>query len=383
MALLMDQVKEHRNHIKHEAITFSLSELVNMYCAEPKEIEIRPDFQRLFRWTREQQCSFIESLILEMPIPPLFFFENDDGRWDLLDGLQRLSTVIKFLGAKNEVPANAQGIANNEDDWHYQTENDINEPLQLLAGEYLTELSGLTFSKLPIQLQLNLKRVRLYIYVMKRETKPIYKYEVFKRLNKGGSILEDQELRNCNVRLLGTTFADFIQEISKNKDFVSSIGLDTLYTQNGYLDELALRFFTMKNYGASFKHDVSIFMTKYMEEVTKNTISFNYSSEKLLFEKTWRCINNALPDGEAFRGKTPSRQSTGPFAPTLFEIVTLGIADNIGKLESVPSLKLKEIIIDLIMHAKREGLTGGGSNSKAKTLARLDFGKTWLRAKVS
>jgi hypothetical protein len=94
---LLEQVADHRKGIKHETITFSLSELVSMYRTEPKEIEINPNFQRLFRWSREQQGSFIESLILEIPIPPIFFYEMQDGRWDLLDGLQRISTIIRFL----------------------------------------------------------------------------------------------------------------------------------------------------------------------------------------------------------------------------------------------------------------------------------------------
>lgn len=286
------------------------------------------------------------------------------------------------MGAEKEVPTIAQGLANNDNEWHYTTENDINEPLQLLAGDYLTELSGLTFSKLPIQLQLNFKRSRLYVYVMKRETKAMYKYEVFKRLNKGGSILEPQELRNCNIRLLGTKFPDFLQTISRNDDFTTSLDLDSAYSQNGYLDELALRFFTMKNYGTSFRHDVAAFMTKYMEEVTKNTVTFDYESEASLFQKTWRCIRNAFPEGDAFRGKTPARRSTGPFSPTLFEIVSLGVAGNINALETYPSEKLREIIIDLIIQAKVEGLTGGGSNSKPKTLARLEFGKIWIREKA-
>ena len=76
-------------------------------------------------------------------------------------------------------------------------DNQIDETLQLLAGEYLTELAGLTFTRLPAQLQLNLKRARLHVYVLKRETKNMYKYEVFKRLNRGGMWLEDQEMRNC------------------------------------------------------------------------------------------------------------------------------------------------------------------------------------------
>ncbi len=70
MKTLLEQVENNRRVIKHEVLTFSLSELVNMYLAKPQEVNINPNFQRLFRWTREQQSSFLESLILEIPIPP-------------------------------------------------------------------------------------------------------------------------------------------------------------------------------------------------------------------------------------------------------------------------------------------------------------------------
>src|ERR1051325_1038260 len=104
---LIDQVTQHRKGIKHEAISFSLSEPVSMYRSEPKEVEINPDFQRLFRWSREQQSSFVESLILEIPIPPLFFYETQEGRANLVGGLQRFSTIIGFM-AGGEVPAAAR-----------------------------------------------------------------------------------------------------------------------------------------------------------------------------------------------------------------------------------------------------------------------------------
>src|ERR1051325_3691219 len=95
-----------------------------MYRSEPNEGGINPDFQRVFRWSREQQRSVVESLMFEIPIPPRFFYETKKGRWDLLDGLQRFSTIIRFM-AGGAVPAAAQGIAANEDDWHYDNENNI------------------------------------------------------------------------------------------------------------------------------------------------------------------------------------------------------------------------------------------------------------------
>src|SRR5206468_266785 len=113
--ILLDQVKQHRKGIKHETLTFSLAELVNMHESEPREIIIQPDFQRLFRWTRKQQSDFLESLILEIPIPPLFFYENSDGTWDLLDGLQRFSTVLRFFNS-TEIPPEHQGLSGNDNE---------------------------------------------------------------------------------------------------------------------------------------------------------------------------------------------------------------------------------------------------------------------------
>lgn len=182
--VLLDQVAKHRKEIKHEVITYGLSELINMQRAG--EIKIRPDYQRLFRWNRDQQSLFIESLILEIPIPPIFFYENEDGKWELLDGLQRLSTIIKFMGHDSDVPELYRGPPNNDDDWHDQTQNTLEDPLQLTKTDYLTELEGFAFSRLPSTLQLNLKRSRLQIYVLKRETDASYKYEVFKRLRARG-----------------------------------------------------------------------------------------------------------------------------------------------------------------------------------------------------
>ncbi|MFH0925554.1 MAG: DUF262 domain-containing protein, partial [bacterium] len=334
---LLDQVQNHRNHIKHEQLTFSLSELVNMYMAEPKEIEIRPDFQRLFRWTRTQQSSFIESIVLEMPIPPLFFFEKDDGTWDLLDGLQRLSTIIKFIGTGKDVPKEYQVEDGNENEWHYKNENNIEEPLQLLAGEYLTALSGLTFVRLPTQLQLNIKRSRLTIYILKRETKEMYKYEVFKRLNRGGIKLEEQEIRNCSVRLIDDKFPKYLQVISKNDDFVNALGLKQERILNAYIEELALRYLTMKNNLINFKHDVDDLMTSYMELVAGKKMEFDFEGEEKLFGRVWKCISQSITDGDAFKMKTEDRKNIGPFAPALFEMISIGIASNIDKVEKMES----------------------------------------------
>jgi hypothetical protein len=343
-----------------------------------KEIKINPEYQRLFRWTREQQSSFIESLILEIPVPPLFFFEGETGIWELLDGLQRISTIIRFLGLELDVPEEMRGTDANESEWHFEKQNDLATPLQLMAGEYLKGMSGLSFSRLPVQLQLNLKRTRLPLVVLKRETHTQYKYEVFKRLNRGGADLEEQELRNCSVRLLGDKFPDFLQRQSANEDFRSALGLRPDKALNGYVEELALRFFTMKNYGDKFTHDVSPLMTTFMEEVARGAVSFDYDAEERHFSTTWKLINAAIPDGDAFRFRSAKGTPTGQFSPTLFELVSLAVASNLTTAAGLDKAALADQLFALATEAKGKDLIGSGSNSKKKTLGRLALAKTWL-----
>lgn len=255
---LLDQVARHRSEIKYDVLSYGLSELISMHRAE--EIQIQPEYQRLFRWDREQQSLFIESLVLEIPIPPLFFYENEHGRWELLDGLQRLSTAIKFVGSASDVPEAFRGPDNNDADWHYDTQNTLADASQLMAGDYLTELAGLSYQRLPPSLQLNLKRSRIQLYVLKRETPSRYKYEVFKRLNTAGAQLADQEIRNCATRLLGDRFPNYLHELAQYPQFASTLDLDMADVRALKADELALRFLAMKNNHQHFRHDVKMLL---------------------------------------------------------------------------------------------------------------------------
>lgn len=383
MKSLIDQVGKHRKHIKYEALTYSLAELVNMHLATPREMEIQPEFQRLFRWSREQQSLFIESLILEIPIPPLFFFEQESGVWELLDGLQRISTIIKFIGSTEDVPLSYQGTEANESEWHYENENRLDVPLQLVAGEYLTDISGLSFLRLPAQLQLNLKRSRLHVYVLKRETDPTYKYEVFKRLNSGGANLEDQELRNCSVRLLGQRFPQFLQDQAKYAPFVEALALKTERVQNAYIDELVLRFLALKNYSDHFKHDVAAFLTKYMEEVAAEKIRFNYDDEERLFKDVWDVLAKGPPNGEAFKNRSAEGKPVGTFSPTVFEVVSLAVATNLAAAQAMDGKTLSDSLVTLVRKAGDEGLLGAGTNSKKKTIGRIRLSRDWLKKDTS
>lgn len=79
----------------------SIGELINMY--KDNELQVQPDFQRFFRWNDNQKTRLIESILLGIPIPPIFVAQGEGGIWDVIDGLQRLSTILEFVGVlKNE-----------------------------------------------------------------------------------------------------------------------------------------------------------------------------------------------------------------------------------------------------------------------------------------
>jgi hypothetical protein len=163
-----------------------------------------------------------------------------------------------------------------------------------------------------------------------------------------------------------------------DKTFQAVLGLSGEPLRNGYIEELALRFFAMKNQGDDFVHDVSDFLTQYMQQVAKGEVPFDYEREEQLFHKTWREIQRAFPDGEAFRARNDRGSSQGPFSPTLFEMVSLAVARQLEKVSQLSEEVLRSKIIELIMKARQAGLTAAGSYSRKKTQGRLLAARQWL-----
>ncbi|MGD0586545.1 MAG: DUF262 domain-containing protein, partial [Oryzomonas sp.] len=129
----IDKIIDQRiGEVRTESIDFSFGEIVNLYS--DKELIIQPDYQRLFRWSVEQRSRLIESILLELPIPEIYIIENEDGVFELIDGLQRLSTVIQFI--KPEVLSY--------------------EKLELNGCDLIPELNGMTFDDLSLRLKLQL-----------------------------------------------------------------------------------------------------------------------------------------------------------------------------------------------------------------------------------
>lgn len=347
-----------------QSLDISFNELLDM--AKNGELNISPDYQRLFRWSVGQRSRFIESLILQMPVPPIFVIEEEEGEYLLIDGLQRISS---YLHLRSELNAP-----------HLEPPVKLGEPLLIDDCDIVTELNGRTFEDLPPSLQIRLKRAFIRVEVVRKGTDPHFKYHMFKRLNTGGEVLSAQQVRNCSIRLLSSKFPDFLIKMSKVESFATcTVSL----TQTRFLEamnqELVLRFFALKNRIDRFKHGVDDFLTEYMEEVSDPTspIDFSYRLEENIFKKTFDILAHALAEKAfAFRNKTGTGLSAG-FSMYHFEAITVGlqkILDDIDIVNSDDISKLKNILTEIKLDDKFMSLTtGGGKNSPGLLKKRIDF----------
>lgn len=101
---LQQEIEKARTEIRTDDYQMSLGEWMSLY--EKGELDIHPEFQRFFRWSHRQKSRLIESILLGIPIPQVFVSQRPDGVWDVVDGVQRLSTIFEFAGLlKNETGA--------------------------------------------------------------------------------------------------------------------------------------------------------------------------------------------------------------------------------------------------------------------------------------
>ncbi|MBN7576281.1 MULTISPECIES: DUF262 domain-containing protein [Clostridium] len=275
---LISALDTQAKNVKTKSLDISFNELLDMY--NNKELIIDPEYQRMFRWSEEKESMFIESLILEMPLPPVFVIEIEDGVYELIDGLQRISTYLHFRYEDMDTELQKEFCKDR-----------ITSALELIGCDIVKELNGYTFSKLPRAIQLKLKRNFIRVEVLRKENNSDIRYHMFKRLNTGGELLSPQEVRNCTIRLLGTEFNDFIISCSNNKDFRTSIENlreEDINTKKD--EELILRFFAFKNNLENYKKDLDFFLTDYMEKVTTKELVFEYDKEQKDFEQTFKFI---------------------------------------------------------------------------------------------
>lgn len=361
---LIEEIAGTLKRASTQSLDISFNELFDM--TETEELNITPDYQRLFRWSEGQRSRFIEYLILEMPVPPIFVIEEEDGRYQLIDGLQRISSYLHLRGALFAP--------------HLNTPVAIGDKLRLVDCDIVKALDGNIFDDLPTSIQIRLKRAFIRVEVIRKGTDPHFKYHMFKRLNTGGEGLSEQQIRNCTIRMLSKDFPDFIVRLSKDEDFkVCTEALTESRILSAVNEELVLRFLALKNRREKFKHEVSDFLTEYMEDVADpdRAESFDYLAEDVAFKKTFGALRASLGDKAfAFRNKAGNALAAG-FSIYHFEAITIGMQSILGRIDlqndgdirsletSLTAIKLDPAFVRLT--------TGGGKNSPGPLNDRIAF----------
>ncbi|WP_422017137.1 hypothetical protein [Reyranella sp.] len=289
----------------------------------------------------------------------------------IIDGLQRISSYLHFRG---ELEAD-----------HLDPKINKGEYLRLSECDVVPELNGLVFDQLPTALQIRLKRAFVRVEVVRKGSDTNLKYHMFKRLNVGGRLLSEQQVRNCTIRLLSNGFADFINRLSENVSFRRCIGIITDEQQLASFDqELVLRFFAIKNSIHTFKHDVSDFLTEYMEMVTLGNTPFDYNKQEEEFVAVFSLLAETLGEQAFGQVDRKTMQIRRGFSVYHFEGISGGVCRALSLLK-VDDAIWKERFRSRLEELKKDDrfitiTTGGGRNSPGSLRQRVEFIESALKA---
>ena len=275
---LEEQLNVERRKVDVSSHNFSVRELVRMMS--DGELNIAPHYQRKFRWDAKNESLFIESVFLGLPVPPIFVATNVGFQWEVVDGLQRLSTLTHFM-------------AESADDLRLI---DREKPLRLAGLEKLSQLNERTFDDLAKPLQLYFGRQPLQFISLTDKSDRLVRFDVFERLNTGAVELTSQEVRACVYR---GQFNSYLDELAKNPHLGRLLKLQQAKQNDGTKEEQVLKFFAYKNDRESFDGKVDRFLNLYMDKSRKG---FDYRSERASFESAVSSLDGFC-DGKPFLRK--------------------------------------------------------------------------------
>ncbi|BAL22356.1 DUF262 domain-containing protein [Azoarcus sp. KH32C] len=198
-----------------------------------KELMARPTFQRNAVWDRRRKSKFVESILLNIPIPNLFFAEDDDGTKVVVDGQQRLLALKDYV--ENSFPLNGLDV--------------------------LHELNGRRFADLTERQQRIINNRTLRCLVISAKSDSEIRFEVFERLNTGGLPLNAQEVRHCVFR---GALNDLLHELAKHPSWLALLGKEE--PDNRMNDcELILRFFAIRDALPNYSPPLKTLLNSYMK----------------------------------------------------------------------------------------------------------------------
>lgn len=318
-----------RRNIRSDGYTMSIGEAANMY--RDREIVITPEYQRLFRWTIEQQSRLIESILLDIPLPPIFVAQREDGVWEVVDGLQRLSTILKFMGELRDEA----------------TESNYIKPEPLVKTRYLPSLAGALWDhpdgNFTNTLRINVKRARLDFRILLKESDEQVKFELFDRLNSGGAPTSAQEVRTAQLLMTAPDFFRWLDALRSRSEFGECIPLSDRLLSEQYDLELVIRYFSLTRATSGQLRgfaDMDSFLNDRSMELARST-KFDRDEAGVEFVRVFSVLRSVGPD--IFRKFDDKRgRSVGAFSVSSYEATTQGVCKHLPSWESLSSDQVEQ-----------------------------------------
>lgn len=211
--------KEQRN------VKYDIRELTMEYYANKfhKGEMFVPDYQREFVWDEKHESRFIESILLELPVPMIFVAATEDSRWEIVDGSQRIRTIDAFM----------------------------NDGFELCGLKKLSQLNGLHYSQLPQSIQLMFNDSAMRMIVLGKQTTEEARKEMFDRINTSGVRLLPMEIRRGVYR---GPFTDFVIKLANEERFKKLCPLENFMQKRREEEEFILRLFAFSETYPNFKY---------------------------------------------------------------------------------------------------------------------------------
>lgn len=288
-----------------------------------------PAYQRQYIWKPGNKTLFIESVLLGLPIPFMFFAGCEDGRLEIIDGAQRMQTLQEFVSGK----------------------------LKLSKLPKLTSLDGFTFSDLSMSTRRKFLNRTFRVVVLDEKTTPDIRQDLFNRINTSGVKASDSEVRRGSYP---GRLTSFIEECCKNELFIALCPISKSKAVRQERFELVLRFFAYLYNYQNFEHEVNSFLNAFL---ANNLETFDEAQYKLDFESMLNFVKEHFEFGFA---KTKNATTT---PRVRFEALSVGVA---LALKECPDLHIDNIAwID--SDEFKEHTTSDASNNEGKLAARVEY----------
>jgi hypothetical protein len=283
---------------------------------------LHPDFQRDFVWPLKKQARLIESCLMRIPLPVFYVAEADDGRIIVVDGLQRLTTFIRYL--RDDFALSKLGDGRED------------EPKENF-------LLGKRFSELPVNLQERVEDTRLTLYILDAKAPQRAKLDIFERVN-SGEPLARQQMRNC---LFSGPATKWLAAAAESEDFLNATG-GTLNKKTMRDRETINRFCAFRLLGEKqYKSDMDGFLAECLE-IMNELDQVELDRLNLTFQGTMRtnfllfgrhAFRKSLLAGEQSTSRTPINISLFDVCSVLFADLDQGVIEKSG-YELIGALKI-------------------------------------------